>query len=188
MESARTLKESDWINAALVTLNRSGAHAIKAETLARELSVSKGSFYWHFKDVLALKQALLQSWSTANIRALDQLISEESEGPERRLLAFVDRRCSRIDPPELAAQTEAAMREWARYEPSVATVLNSIDTQRLAFLADLFNQMGQTRSQSKLSAQTLYASALGMIELNQRVILDDRKCLRWVVQKLCFTS
>ena len=32
-------------------LARSGARALRAEALARDLDTTKGSFYWHFKDL-----------------------------------------------------------------------------------------------------------------------------------------
>ena len=48
-ESSR-LDAQAWTNAALKTLARSGIDGVRVELLAKELSVTKGSFYWHFKD------------------------------------------------------------------------------------------------------------------------------------------
>ena len=41
---------------------RSGIDAVAVEPLARRLGVTKGSFYWHFKDRRALLEATLEGW------------------------------------------------------------------------------------------------------------------------------
>ena len=52
----------DWISAALAALAEGGIDAVKVERLAARLGVSKGSFYWHFKDRPTLLAALLDLW------------------------------------------------------------------------------------------------------------------------------
>ncbi len=51
-----------WIQAALSILAERGISGVRVETLAKQLGVTKGSFYWHFKDRDALFDALLDSW------------------------------------------------------------------------------------------------------------------------------
>ncbi len=41
-----------WLRAATQTLADSGVDGVKVETLARQIGLTKGSFYWHFKDRL----------------------------------------------------------------------------------------------------------------------------------------
>ncbi|WP_163317770.1 TetR family transcriptional regulator, partial [Enterobacter hormaechei] len=49
MPTRKTLSAEDWISAAFRALSQGGAQAIRAEAIARDLKVSKGSFYWHFR-------------------------------------------------------------------------------------------------------------------------------------------
>ncbi len=56
-----------WVRAAMQTLADAGLDGVKVETLARELGVTKGSFYWHFKDRRALLDAMLESWRDGRI-------------------------------------------------------------------------------------------------------------------------
>ena len=45
-----------WVHAGLQALAAGGPDAVRVETLAVWLGVSKGGFYWHFAD----RQALLE--------------------------------------------------------------------------------------------------------------------------------
>ena len=44
------LAKSDWIEHGLRTLANEGANALKVGPMAAKLEVSRGSFYWHFRD------------------------------------------------------------------------------------------------------------------------------------------
>jgi AcrR family transcriptional regulator len=46
----KRLTRQDWIDAALEALETGGVPAVAVEPLASRLGVTKGSFYWHFKD------------------------------------------------------------------------------------------------------------------------------------------
>ena len=56
------LSREDWVSAAAERLRERGARTVSVEAIARALGVSKGSFYWHFKDRSALIEALLEGW------------------------------------------------------------------------------------------------------------------------------
>ena len=56
------LTRSAWLDHGLRTLARQGADALKVGPLATALNVSRGSFYWHFKDIADFRTQLLQSW------------------------------------------------------------------------------------------------------------------------------
>ena len=46
-----TLGKADWIGAALGCLVSDGVEAIQITRLAKALSVTRGSFYWHLSDL-----------------------------------------------------------------------------------------------------------------------------------------
>ena len=50
------------MRAARLALLHRGADGVRVEVLARELGVTKGSFYWHFRDRADLLEALLVEW------------------------------------------------------------------------------------------------------------------------------
>jgi AcrR family transcriptional regulator len=52
----------DWILKALDVLRKEGLAGVRAERLARDLNVTKGSFYHHFKNLADLQEAILDYW------------------------------------------------------------------------------------------------------------------------------
>src|ERR1043166_4405810 len=96
-----------WIHAAIAALRRGGVEAVRVETLATDLGVTKGSFYWHFRDRDELLQALLASWEEET----DWLIGEAGRqaAPADRLLSFFATvAATRVYPPD------TAIFAWAR--------------------------------------------------------------------------
>ena len=84
---------TDWgrrngSNAGLKALAKSGLSALKADTLAKKLGVSRGSFYWHFADVSAFRAAILKRWREI---MLENIIEEIERVPDDRLEALIDR-------------------------------------------------------------------------------------------------
>ena len=61
------------MRAARLALLNGGPSAVRVEILARELRVSKGSFYWHFKNRKALMEALLREWEEEKSALFDLL-------------------------------------------------------------------------------------------------------------------
>ena len=52
-----------WVEQGLKALATNGFTALKADPLAKLLGVSRGSFYWHFRDVDAFRAAVLARWA-----------------------------------------------------------------------------------------------------------------------------
>ena len=75
------LTKSDWIDHGLRTLASDGANALKVGPMAATLKVSRGSFYWHFRDIADFRSQVLRSWQE---RMTDQVIQDiEPTKPDR---------------------------------------------------------------------------------------------------------
>ncbi len=60
--SSRRLSREDWINGAIRLLSEGGLEGLSVNCLADRLCVTKGSFYWHFRDREALLDAVVDTW------------------------------------------------------------------------------------------------------------------------------
>lgn len=148
------LNATDWLNAGLDALSELGPQALKAEPLAVRLGVSKGSFYWHFRDVPAYHQALLEAWKEAAITEIDSQVGTAStEVAQLRSLAQA------FAAPDAA---EPAMRSWAQSNDEARATIDAVDDARLNRLMSLLSETGIDNPEM---ARILYASAIGMTTL-----------------------
>src|SRR5512135_2412739 len=77
----RTLRNS-WIDEGLRALAAGGPDAVRIESLARTLGVTKGGFYWHFDGRTALLEEMLDAWERAVIDEVERRV--DSEGGDAR--------------------------------------------------------------------------------------------------------
>jgi len=123
-----------WIEQGLRTLGVGGPDAVRIETLAEALGVTKGGFYWHFGDRRALLEEMLDTWERV---VTDQVIErvERDGGSARAKL----RRLFALAPSnEELLNVELAIREWARRDHAVAERLRRIDNRRMEYMRPLF--------------------------------------------------
>ncbi|HYL68314.1 MAG TPA: TetR/AcrR family transcriptional regulator [Candidatus Limnocylindria bacterium] len=131
-----SLQPLDWIRAATARLSREGIEAVRVEVLARDLRVSKGSFYWHFRDRQDLLNSLLTHWEGEETAWLHQAAASEKSAAAR-WATFVERSAD-IE----RCRFEAAMRGWARREDRVAIRVAAIEKGRREFIADVLHVVG----------------------------------------------
>ncbi|MGE6782299.1 TetR/AcrR family transcriptional regulator [Ensifer adhaerens] len=188
MTTKNTLTSDDWIKAAFRALTAGGVQAIRAEAIARDLKVSKGSFYWHFKDVPDLKAKMLAHWAR---EATDAIIAEieafEVPAQERLrllVLAATDDRSL----PYGGLLTDGAVREWARFDAVAAVTLKSVDERRLGYIADLLSQCEFSAKRGRRGASALYGALIGLEALAANGLADLRADLLELLEALLGSS
>lgn len=160
MTSQKTsrLSKDDWIKTGMAALSERGPSALAAEPLARRLSTTKGSFYWHFSDLPAYQDALLQRWETDAISEIVEALAEEftDVGRLRRFgQVIADKSGLGID----GACVEPAIRAWALATPNVAEAVARVDRKRMTYLSDLLAGIDVTNPEM---ARIIYAASIGM--------------------------
>jgi AcrR family transcriptional regulator len=159
------LAAGDWIDAALDALARDGAAGVRVEVLARRLGVTKGSFYWHFKDREALLDAALAAWAEGRIAAIRR--QTEGASPRPALLALVDLYMRAPNPKGLAV--ELAIRRL----PKAARAVETVDGERLARVGALFEALGHADAPAR--ALLFYAFLFGQSLLRGKDLADARE-------------
>jgi AcrR family transcriptional regulator len=156
------LTKSDWIKHGLRTLANDGANALKVGPMATKLEVSRGSFYWHFRDIADFRSQILRSWQE---RTTDQVIQEiDAEIAEPGRLKHLVTRAFGVK-----RSLDRAIRSWAAEDGDVAKIVASVDASRVAYIAKLLVAAG-VESQKALSRATfMYWAYLG-----QAIVMDPR--------------
>jgi AcrR family transcriptional regulator len=156
------LTKSDWIDQGLRTLANDGANALKVGPMAAKLEVSRGSFYWHFRDIADFRTQVLQSWQE---RMTDQVIKDlESGKAEPDRLKHLMRRAF-VEQPRL----DRAIRAWAAEDEDVAKIVASVDARRVAYIAKLLVAAGVESRRAPPRAAFMYWAYLG-----QAIVMDPR--------------
>lgn len=181
--SAPRLTPEDWIAAAFRRLGQGGIAAVRAEVLARDLGVSKGSFYWHFKDLPDLQARMLGHWQAQATTRILAMAEASGDTPQARLDGLVDLATSDLGDPYGGLSTEAAIRDWARTDPRAAAAQAQSDRARRAFLAALLHQAGWGDGADRAARlfQMTYTGAVHLGIADRAALAED---LRHVLRRL----
>lgn len=154
MAQVRTPRNA-WIEAAQKALGAGGLEAVRVEALAASLGVSKGGFYWHFKDRQGLLEEMLDSWEKSMVE--DVIASVESQPVEPRAkLQHLFALASTVD-----FSVELAIRDWSRRDAEVAARLRRIDGRRMAYLRSLFGQLCADEDEVEARSMLTYSLFVG---------------------------
>ncbi len=166
-----------WLAAGFKALTEQGPVALKAEPLARRLNTTKGSFYWHFQDVPAFQNAMLELWEE---RAFSEIVAalEVEDNPVKRLRRLSDIAAQSAPEEFGGAGAEPAIRAWARENDAVAKAMDRIDAKRMEYLNTLLAEIGLTNSEL---SRIIYGALLGMQELSTRDGTDNTQPLGTLV-------
>jgi AcrR family transcriptional regulator len=179
------MDEDAWLDAAFHVLSKHGVEAVRIESLAKSLNVTKGSFYWHFKDRSALLDALLVTWrQRATLRVIERLERSNPQPIDRiRHLLALPRTGSAST--RGGADIEAAIRLWGRSDDKAASAVIEIDRLRLRYIDSLLESTVDKKQRAAI-AMLIYAFMLA--EASVGPALDPGICaaceailLRWAI-------
>jgi AcrR family transcriptional regulator len=155
-EPRSLLTPEDWVSAATELLVDNGIDAVRVDVVARILKVTRGSFYWHFKDRDDLLARVLEAWRQG---ATEQIIErfESHKGDPSDLLHDLLSLPFRGRAALRAARIELAIRAWARREEMARRAVDDVDARRIAYIAQCFSGLGFPVAEARQRAFLLYA-------------------------------
>ncbi|WP_341674896.1 TetR/AcrR family transcriptional regulator [Niveibacterium sp. SC-1] len=158
--SRPTLDRKAWIQTATDVLAEEGVTGLRVEVLAKHCGVTKGSFYWHFKDRQELLDEVLSQWKEGRIRDVSKQARAEPGQELNQLVKVIDVYSASRN--RRGIQIELAVRDWARRDPKAAQVVEEVDEWRLKNARDLFVASGMPESEAKSRSLLLYAYSFGL--------------------------
>ncbi|MBK9447700.1 MAG: TetR/AcrR family transcriptional regulator [Betaproteobacteria bacterium] len=158
--AARTqLDRNDWIEAAIEVLADQGVAGLRVEVLAKNFGVTKGSFYWHFKDRQDLLNAVLQEWKEGRLRDIEKQ-STAVPGKELEQIHHVIDVYSAVRNRK-GISIELAVRDWARHDPTISAVVEEVDSYRLECTRKLFVTLGLSDDEARARSLLVFAYVFG---------------------------
>jgi AcrR family transcriptional regulator len=153
------LSRESWVKAATRLIAQEGVQAVAVEPLAQRLGVTKGSFYWHFRNRDELVQAALEAWEQD--QSADVVTRYAGIADARRRLrvllfaAFED----------VENGTFFAALSVSSEDPRVQPYLHRATERRLAFGRMAFQDLGLTEAEARERALLAYAAYAGYFQL-----------------------
>jgi AcrR family transcriptional regulator len=165
------VSREEWIAAARKTLIREGISGVKVERLADKLGVSRGGFYWFFKNRNELMDALLEDWEKTN--TLPFFAAVERAGPDglEQIRAIAE---LWIAEKEFSPAYDSAIRDWARISSRARAVVEKVDDKRIGLLTTVCQRLGFEEKEAFIRARVIYFHQIGYYSLGLRESDDLR--------------
>lgn len=150
------LTQDDYFAFALKVLAQ-GSHAdLTIQAMCDGLRITKGSFYHHFGSFPGFVEAFLHYWERETAINAEELAGRiESVALRQRFMeALIE---------TIPHDAEAAIRVWARTDPTVRAVQENVDKSRITMLAEFFAlhmPMAQARPIGELYNAVLVAGQM----------------------------
>jgi AcrR family transcriptional regulator len=161
MEDAMAIAQtprSRWIDEGLQALAAGGPDAVRIESLARALGVSKGGFYGYFDNRRVLLDEMLNAWERISVdEAIERVEGGggDAKAKLRRLSALAVAR--RGEPLKI----DLAVRDWARRDKRVARRLKRVDNRRMDYLRSLFRGVDLDEDDVEVRCLLFYSLWIG---------------------------
>lgn len=147
------LSRDEWLARALDIVALEGQTKLRIDTICRALGVTKGSFYWHFKDRDDFVHGVVAYWSNHFTDPVREQVSQLPGTARDRLKALM-----RIVSEGGFARYDVSIRAWAAQDPElVAAIVKAVDKRRLDFVGSLFADMGFEPFESEMRARACVA-------------------------------
>ena len=131
------LDEETWLERALDALAAKGPQVLTVEKLCRELGVSRGSFYWHFKNRADFIRRMTEFWDLRFTVAVRETVAIADAGPEEKLLLL-----SQIIQDLDVVRYDVPVRALAFVDPAAAEIVARTDKTRYRYVRSLFAELG----------------------------------------------
>ena len=135
-QSPRLTREQ-WLARSLEILGEAGPGELRIDTITAKMGVSKGSFYWHFKNRADYIESLAKYWDLwSNDQVIDRIKSMKAESITKMKSLITS-----VIGGNLGAY-DAAVQMLMHKEPQIAPIVTKGFMKRLKLLHLLFGKMG----------------------------------------------
>ncbi|GAA3080208.1 TetR/AcrR family transcriptional regulator [Streptomyces olivoverticillatus] len=137
-----------------------GPEAVRIESLAQALGVSKGGFYGYFGNRDALLAEMLDTWEREVSEAVIERV-ESGAGDARAKLERLFTIATSSEGPVMGTTTELAVRDWARRDEAVAQRLRHLDNRRMEYLRSLFGSICPDKDEVEVRCMLTFSLRIG---------------------------
>jgi len=152
-----------WLNAAYALFVAEGIEAVKIMPLAKKLNLTRTGFYWHFKELSDLHDEIIHIWQKRNTGIMLERCTAPAKSLCEALFNLID--CW-IDHDLFDAPLDLAIRNWARSDARLQTLVDQSDKDRLEAVKALFERFGRTGDIAHYRALTVILTQTGYYSIH----------------------
>jgi AcrR family transcriptional regulator len=176
-QSSARLGADDWLRAALDIMVEDGITGVKIQRLCDRLGVTKGSFYWHFRDLDAFLGELARRWAEDGARLHGKIADEADAGAslQQAMRIFADRRNRNLT---------RAMRDWAQNDERAHAAIRKADQALFEQVKAAIAAIGFDDAEAEVRAKILYYAGVGYAHvgsLGKRPSGQEQLAATWAV-------
>jgi len=157
-----------WLDAGLQALASDGPEGLRIMAIAERLGVTKGSFYWHFKNLEEYQSALLQEWEQGHTQ--DAIACVESTGGD----AAAKLRKWFIGAVAADITLARAIRSWSLSNQHTGVIQARVDQKRIDYLIKLLRGAGWDKDQAATLGRWAYWAWVGYSTLDGPRVTDKQ--------------
>jgi len=165
---APRLGRDDWLDAAFQEVVEGGFDQARVLTVANRLKVTRGSFYWHFKDHADLIAALVARWHHAEAALYRGLRDAQVSDPHADLERLLDAALAHAGDKLENMRFELALRDLGRRDAQVAHMLVEVDQMRMQLFSDKFERLIGDAAEASHVAALFYLAIVGSYQALSR--------------------
>ena len=150
----------DFLLQGLEVLVADGHRSLTAARMSRELGVTSGSFYWHFKTIDDFRSELKKFWRDEIVIGIIREAGARAEAP-----AGVLEEIGRIVSERKADRFDSAMRVWAQLDREARKVVESADRLRRKLINEVLKSNGAAGDEAEDRVNLLGAAWQGSRDL-----------------------
>lgn len=157
MENRRTRRS--WLDAGLQALATEGPDGLRIMLIAEKLGVTKGSFYWHFKNLEEYQLAVLEHWEHSHTEQIIQYVEHAGGEAHAKLYNLLTVTVSSD------FSLSRAIRSWSLANRTVQEVQARVDQKRIEYATKLLHATGWPKDEATTLGRWGYSALIGHSEL-----------------------
>ncbi|SDL12238.1 transcriptional regulator, TetR family [Maridesulfovibrio ferrireducens] len=161
----------DLLDAGLHLLAEHSIQQLTIDALCKQLDVTKGSFYHHFKGRDDYLERMLEHWVEEWTIGSMQHVSATSVSAAERFDAIVDKS------NDLPHGPETSIRAWAQIDPLARSYLEKVDSTRMNYLYEMFNEVSGDHDRALLLSRISYSLFVGTRMVAPAILGEERDAI-----------
>lgn len=159
--TTQKLSREEWIQTATQVLATGGIDQVRVDKLAKQLKITRGSFYHHFSSRNDLLLSILDKWRLKATESVIARIQDSSDDPVEQITTLMNLPITGKRSFE-GASIEISIRAWARRDKLARSAVEEVDKYRLSFINNIFKNLGHTHDRADDLANLVYSYIVAM--------------------------